>query len=84
MRIHVSMLMQAQVWSVFFHHVCLSVHMWMHGNSLVFVCACAVCGRGCGHAPWKRVDVDIIYSTGNKEPAELRGEGSSAGGQRGP
>lgn len=62
------------VLSVFSRHVCLSVHTWMHRNSLVFVCACALWGRGCGHALWDPVDVDIVFSTGSEEPKELRGE----------
>lgn len=69
----VSRLMHAQMLSVFLDHVCQSIHIWMQRGSFgVCVCMWYICGHGCGHALWKRVDVDIIYNTGGEEPEELK------------
>lgn len=46
--------------------ICVSecVHLDAWGSFGV----CAICGHGCGHALWKRVDVNISDNTGAEVP----------------
>lgn len=65
---HVSTLMHVQMLNVFSEHVCPMCTFECLGAVFVSVCVCAMCGYGCGHALWSRVDVDISYNTGDEEP----------------